>query len=426
MGVFDAFAPRVATKLFSALLLAGFAVLVAARLPLVWLRGRFWGEEGAVYFHNAWNLPWPDALFAVHTGYLNLSASIATLLAVHLVPLAAAPWVSTGFAWLIQLCPAALLLTGQVPWLRERWTQALALLLLLPVASSEVWLNSITSQFHLGLCACLILALPTCNGPTGAFRFGLLALGPLSGPASVFTTPLFVLRALMDRSRVRALQAGVLAVGSVAQMAMVFLHPEPARALGIGPRLLGLVVYVKHVLLPLLGADATAAFTGDIIARVQGGEMPWGGFAIAVAASVAMALAAWSTRRPEIRWMLAGGAWVMVLSYVGALGPHLNLLGASYGDRYDYIPAVLFGLVLLGCALCAPVWVRPACAMLVLWIVVVALREYVVTDTLMGRGPAWSGEVARWRADPAYRVQFWPEYPFWRFNLGAPATAHGG
>ena len=71
--------------LFRVGLLFAYVVLVATRLPQVLIKGRFWAEEGAVYFINARTLPWLDALFAVHTGYLNLAASFATLLAARAV-----------------------------------------------------------------------------------------------------------------------------------------------------------------------------------------------------------------------------------------------------------------------------------------------------------------------------------------------------
>ncbi len=254
---------RPATRIERVALLAGFAVLTALRLPNVWLKGRFWAEEGAVYFYNAWNEPWYRALFAVHTGYLNLSASLATLFSVHPVDLAYAPWVSSAFALLIQLCPALLLLSGAIAWLASPLVLGAALLLVaLPPNSAEVWLNSITSQFHLALCVVLILAMRPGRGVLCVFQYVLLILGPLSGPASGFVAPLFVLRALIDRSGPRAAQALCLSAATAVQVAMVWLHPEPAREIGIGPRLLLLVAGERHIVLPLFGSTGGARLRG--------------------------------------------------------------------------------------------------------------------------------------------------------------------
>src|SRR5271166_3835746 len=135
MTVIDAARPKLTSKLTSAklytLMLAAYATAVLVRMPDILIKRRFWAEEGEVYFHNAWNERWYDALFAVHSGYLNLSATIATLLATYFVPLEFAPLASTSFALFVQLCPAFLLITGCVEWLRNRVTLTLALLLLL-------------------------------------------------------------------------------------------------------------------------------------------------------------------------------------------------------------------------------------------------------------------------------------------------------
>ena len=119
MMISGAAKPRPTSTKFYAFLLATYAAVVLLRMPDILIKRRFWAEEGEVYFHNAWNERWYDALFAVHSGYLNLSASIATLLAAHLVPLEFAPLVSTTFALFIQLCPVFLLITGGVEWLRN-------------------------------------------------------------------------------------------------------------------------------------------------------------------------------------------------------------------------------------------------------------------------------------------------------------------
>ena len=59
-------------------------LLVVVRIPAIFRAGRFWAEEGTVYFDLAWRQPWVDALFAIHTGYINIVASTGALLALHL------------------------------------------------------------------------------------------------------------------------------------------------------------------------------------------------------------------------------------------------------------------------------------------------------------------------------------------------------
>ncbi|MBV9538903.1 MAG: hypothetical protein JOY70_08245, partial [Acidisphaera sp.] len=289
-----------------AMLLALAAALIALRLPDAVLDGRFWAEEGAVYFRNALHDGWAAALFTVHTGYLNLAASTATLLAAH-VPLPCAPYVTETVALLLQLCPAALLLTADLPWLRRPVTGliAVALIVLAPNAA-EVWLNSITSQFHLALAAALVLALPVRRGVAGAAVLLLLAFAGLSGPAAAALAPLSALRAALDRSPGRAWQAAVLLLCAAVQAAVWLAYPEPARSLGIDPQTLLLAAAVKHLALPLLGLDAARA-TGVWLASHPLSLPAGAACAATLAAAAALAAGVVRAGRAELAWMFAAG-----------------------------------------------------------------------------------------------------------------------
>ena len=415
-GISDRNKSHCAGPIFRAGLLLTYAVMVAARMPEILLKGRFWAEEGAVYFLNARNLPWYEALFAVHTGYLNLAASIATLLAARVVPIEQAPWVSTALALLVQLCPPLLLLTSGITWLRNRWAVAAALLLLLATArSGEVWMNSITSQFHLALCAGLILAMPVCRGATGVFRNALLVFAPLSGPTAAFLAPWFIVRGFFDASWQRLSQGMLLGCAGAVQALVILQNPEPGRVIGIGPRLLALVVYIRHILLPLLGTSTTESLAQRLTHEILDGRTPWVPFLVSSACMAAMAVAAWRSRNAEVRWLLTGGAVIMTMSYFGALGQHIDLLGPQFGERYSYTPNALYGLALLGIALTTRGWPKAIPALLVCWVIWTGMHEYFQPDALMANGSSWRTEIAHWRADPSYRVRFWPDTDAWRW-----------
>jgi len=40
-----------------ALIVAGFALLIIMRMPEIIIKGRFWAEEGTVFFQRAWVMP---------------------------------------------------------------------------------------------------------------------------------------------------------------------------------------------------------------------------------------------------------------------------------------------------------------------------------------------------------------------------------
>jgi hypothetical protein len=398
--------------------LLAYAVLIVMKMPQILLKGRFWAEEGAVYFINARTQSGLDALFAVHTGYLNLPASIATLLAARVVPLDHAPWVSTGFAMLIQLCPPVLLVTSGILWLQRPWAIGVALLMTLIIPTSgELWLNSITSQFHLALCAALILAMPKTQGVLSVFRGGVLLFAGFSGPGSAFLTPLFFARAYFDPSRYRIVQSFLLGLASMIQLFIVLIYPEPGRTYGTGIQLLALIIYEKNILIPFLGFDLTNVFAQDLANDFKAGHALWGPTIIGLTAIAMMIGGAWRSRNMEVKWLLACGLVIMVIAYCGALGQHVHLLDVGFGGRYSDIPSVLFGLTLFGIVQNARGFLRWSTAMLVCWLLWTGLDGYFEYRLPFADGPSWQTNLAKWRSDPGYRIQFWPDDPLWLWYM---------
>lgn len=401
------------------IMLGCYAVLLVARMPHVLFGGRFWAEEGVVYFANALHLPWYRALVAPHSGYMNLTASAATLLAAFDV--AHAPWISTTIALLVQLCPAILLLRCSVPWLQGRLVLVLALLAMaLPVNGAEIWLNSITSQFHLALCVALILALPLERRVAArVFPGFLLVLAPLSGPIAGCLAPLFLLRAALERSRARLVQAVLLGGATLVQMAIMAAHAEPDRVIGIGPHMLLLIAYIKHIVIPLDGLVEAHDIATRLTQVGQLGHPVVTAAGVTIIVALGMALAIRGSRIPEASWLFAGGLLVMALSYVGALGAHSDLLQVTFGMRYAYVPNALFSLTLLALAT-RPGFVQGAAALLLVWVLAVGGRAYFNTDQFFASGPGWRSVLAAWRADPEHRMQAWPPSSDWLVRLGPP------
>ena len=164
-----------------------FLIIVAALL-ILWkipslLQGRLWAEDG-FFLLDALHLPWWQALTTPHTGYIDVLASGAMLIATHVTDLEHVAPVSVGIALIIQLCPIILLLTSRCDWLRPRWMLAIAVLLVVtPPVVEEVWLSPVTGQYHLILCTGLILALEVETGTVGLFQLVLLGIAGLTGPA---------------------------------------------------------------------------------------------------------------------------------------------------------------------------------------------------------------------------------------------------
>jgi hypothetical protein len=393
---------------FRLALVPALAALIAWRLPLPLTQGRFWAEEGLIYYSKAWHLPTIDALLALHTGYLNIVANVAALIAVHAVPLEAAPRATAAIALLFQLLPAVLLATAAEPWLRRPFPLLAAILLtILPVRAGELWLNSITSHFHLMACVGLVLALAPRPGAVGHLRLAVLFVAPLAGPGNAFLWPLLALRAWRDPAR-RA-QLAALTLGIAIQAMLVLLAPAENRPFGAPVHIVLAVFGLEHVVLPLLGGQLAAPISHSLYLAFEAGRPAWWIIALPIPVLGALAWAVHRRADAATRWLFLGAMWLAAVSYYTALThgkPNVLLLGL--GMRYAFAPTLLFGVCVVGLAASAATpWLKQAATGLVWWLLAVGTVSYHDNPGFTA-GPNWRAEVAAWRANPAHVMQIWP------------------
>ena len=395
--------------------LIAFTILVVARIPTI-LQGRFWAEEGIVFFKNGWDLPWYTALFWSHGGYLNITANFAGVLANYLVPMEKACYVTTTVALIVQMFPFVLICASNQPALQCRKYLVAAMLIVstMPM-TQEIWLSSIGSQCHLNLCVALILVLETRAGWVGWFQKALLVLAPLSGPGSFALLPFFFLRAIIDRSPARALQGCILLAASAIQL-LFFWHFGTRGPLGIDLPLLLNVFFVKHLIGPILGFQESLDVTAGWDKAYVSGHLNWfPGALFSIVSFVALLWAGLRMKKAEPLWFLTAGVILATLSYCGALGDKSMLLSIAVSERYDFAPQVLFELSLLFIAFSSNGMTRFLTQSMVVWVIVIGLHEYFLTPGWFASGPVWRKEVHIWRQDPEHLLGAWP--PDWSFPL---------
>ena len=410
----DRFAALQPSPRLRLMLLVVFAVAVCFRLPTAVWEGRFYGEEGPFFFAYAWHMPWREALTHTLGGYLTIVASGGTLMAEALVAggwtsLEQAPHLTQAIALCFQLCPAALILTSRAPWLKPWWAAPAALALLAtPALTEEVWLNTLHSQFHIALAVTLILATDLEGGRAlTAFRFFLLALGPLSGPASIVLTPFFALRAVIEGRRERWAQTAVLAASSATQL-LFFFTPNPTRSLHFDPHTLLAASATHLVVLPLAGRNLAASFGLSTQQVLAGGHVPWSADALAVLTLGAFAYVAARRWQEGTVWLLAPAYALALIGYAGGVsaGPDLALVTVS--PRYSFLPQVLMALTALAMATTEPGRLGKAAGYACAWVALIGLTTFITPITRIALGPDWRAEVAKWRADPDYQLAVWP------------------
>src|SRR5262249_4093050 len=173
--------------------------------------------------------------------------------------------------------------------------------------------------------AVLLLLEPPASRRRAWADTGVLALAGLTAPTTSALLPLFAWRAWRSRARTAVAQVGVLLACALGQAWCVWLatrsgQPLPARTAGLDVGVLAASVWMRTLIMPLLGMGRAEAF-GHLIARSGGIGWTVGLLLLALAAAVIGWLA---------RGLRAGERVVLVGAYV--LVTTLNLLTAV-GDK---------------------------------------------------------------------------------------------
>ncbi|CAI3924665.1 unnamed protein product [Commensalibacter communis] len=246
------------------LLLFLYVFFLFIRAPDILIQGRFWAEEGNIFYVNAYNMNPLHALFVVYGGYINLGASGATLIARFLhIPLEYAPYVTTFTGLFFQILPIYLLLTAKDEWLGPFHIRLLATLLLLFVPeSSEISLQSLHIQFHLTLACAFIALLKTDAQYQRWFKLMLLFFAPLCGLLPIILLPIYLIQFINDKNYRRIEQFFALFLGSLIQLAFYLYNIKfnidinsttIARQGHFSFADLCSVIYVRDLVFPFLG-----------------------------------------------------------------------------------------------------------------------------------------------------------------------------
>lgn len=380
------------------------------------MQGRFQDEEATVFLAYAWHYSWWDALFRPFAGYWNLGANAATVLTVQLVkagilPLERAPYLTMTIGLISQLLPAGLVLTTKTPWLQNRATLVVALLIIAasPV-TEEVFFNVLHIQFHLALCAALILTLDVPDSLKARIGYGiLLFLAPLCGPGAIVLLPLFGLRALVDGDRRRIEQLAWLGAGGGLQL-LLFYGASPMRGHWTGPATIAAALLVRPLALRLLGPDLANRFGDAVYASQVDGSLLWWWVAAASVAVFAGLIVLAARRRDAVLWLVLSS----IASAATSLGFGMVKIADSdpfnvlRGERYNFLPLVLLGLALVVLATRPGGRGRHIFAALCALMLLSGAYYYSKTMVSLTYGPSWPAEVAAWRKDHNHPLAVWP------------------
>lgn len=397
-----------------------YVVLILIRVPEIIWPGRFWAEEGTIYFREAYtHMPW-DVVTTTNQGYYSLFNKLASIAAVHTVPLRFAPVITMLFALAVQILPVVLLLFSQLRSLASRFSQICAVVLVLLVQpNQEVWLNTTNSQFFLCISTAIILISEPTKRLTHIVRLGILALAGLTGVASCLLLPFFWIEYAWTRNKHKLHEAIVLASVCAIQGAIVM--SGPGRDTRWDLSLLAFTLVSKQWVLPLLGSSAADSFAA-YVEQYRLFKTPLLALAALLPhAALGSGLVLWGRRHS---WLLfAASVSIASISFLKSVEQQstdwiLAHLSAFGGGRYYYVPNVLLALALVMPLKQNAFWgarysryFHLGCLALVGLIVIVGADDFIggkERHEWCFDGPSWQAEVRNWQENRAGVLYIWP------------------
>jgi hypothetical protein len=322
--------------------------VIVSRRPDAIFGAQFCNEDGRVFFADAYNFGWWAALFRMYEGYLHAFPRLGAALAL-LVPLSLAPLALNLVAIGIQGLPVNLLLFSRsTEWGSLRFRAFLAATYLALPNTQEMSNGINQSQWHLALCAFLLLTASTpCGLAWRLFDLSILFLCGMTGPFCVFLLPIALFLAWRRHEPWRWTEAGILAAVCLVQTWGLLsggFSGRPNYPLGASPLLLVRMLAGQVFLAALLGGNGLAAHSNPLLLIVLL-CVAIGGIAI-----VAICFAnSTSVMRLFLLFslMLFAASLISPTAYPPAGVSSWQLLAGAPGIRYWYFPTLAFAWSIL-------------------------------------------------------------------------------
>src|ERR1700756_4418871 len=390
---------------FRVLLVLCSIFLICVREPALLLHPRLWAEEGSIFYQFALHHSVFKIFTTAHVGYLTLFNSIVSILQAKLFSVENAAIISTYMGFLVQLVPVYIVgFTNHRFWDSPIKKMACTLVFIV-VTAPEQWLNTTNSHFLFGLITFLIMLVPGNELSTFQkwfFRFLLLVCG-LTGPASVFFTPAFLIKAYKEKNREKYIQLLILLVCTIIQAGVIlyaiFYNNTYHRLTVFSFSTTKYHFIVDNFsLLPHTAFFTYQLFSFEIISL--------SGMLMFVFTSFFF----FKTRKQEDTLVVfIGFVTVAIFSTLGSLS-------MEGGARYSYIPTCILMTIILSEVLEQRVLTNTAhyiTTVLISVFLIINLIWYrpVITEWAYNPNyPKWKDEVAKWRKDSLYMPKAHPAY----------------
>ncbi|MCI0706242.1 MAG: hypothetical protein L0Y80_01985 [Ignavibacteriae bacterium] len=308
--------------------------------------GRFWAEEGKVFYADLVNMLWYQSIGYLYNGHIELITNLIVYLST-LVSFENAPLITTYGSFFVQSIPVLFVII-QRKHFAHHWLGIIVFLFVILGLrqSAEVWANSVNLHFHFALLAALVLGKPLVEETPDWTSRILLALSGLSGVPANFLTPLFYVAAYRERNRERTIQAFILSATAILQIALILTHQSAIESRFLSFNILTFCsgLLSQQMISPFFPANAAKYLINALK------DLPGSGFEGWLTFSVFLALYGWllsylyRSRSVVAKYLGAGALLMAIASVLTSLGDKSLMLSLDASGRYFFVPNCLLFL----------------------------------------------------------------------------------
>ena len=371
--------------------------------------GRFWAEEGAVFYPSISSSKILGGLFFIFNGHIEFVTNLLVLIST-IFELKNAPLVTTYLSFLVQTLPVIVLLKyrDQFGLNNVRIYFVLLVMVGLP-QSAEVFANTINLHFHFSILAALILAITVQEVGAKLIMRLMLFLSGISGVPANFLLPLFAFEAFRTREKERVIQFVIILSTTIIQLALLVHN-------GVGGSDRNFFSDFSVILLAPLAQTLISPFlgfrTGDQLSVVINGarlfELGSVFFvSLCVIPVVWFAIKIFEKKSRQINVISISAMLLVIMNIFASLGDKISLISAAAGGRYFYATNVL--LIICFCSL------FNLNKILTKLLILMILATSLVNVRHNFTGPYWASALSEWNNDSEAGLKIWPAG--WKMNL---------
>jgi hypothetical protein len=225
-------------KHFSFFILFFLAAISFYRSPDIFLEGRFWGEDGSIYFQNALKNNFLENFFKIYyptEGYYNLFPRIVALTANSVsIEFAALVNVYMSYSILFYIFILAIFSNSFLLENKKQKFLFCFLILFCPSFVPEVWINSVNTQIYFCALSLLILYSRSNNGINfKIINFIALFIGGFSSSYVAVLFPFFFIKYYLIKSKNFLFEAFIVLFSFLFQLSFYLISKSTLNMIGL-------------------------------------------------------------------------------------------------------------------------------------------------------------------------------------------------